>query len=95
MIIFLERNGKIFSDEKILDFLLKNKNRSLIQDYVKNLIDEENPLISFISRLILKKNYNSKLKELCIAFPTAEISFELFLKDREDEEGYLNFLKGL
>ncbi len=95
MIIFLERNGKIFSDEKILDFLLKNKNRSLIQDYVKNLIDEENPLISFISRLILKKDYNSKLKELCIAFPTAEISFELFLKDREDEEGYLNFLKGL
>lgn len=95
MIIFLERNGEIFSDEKILDFLLKNKNKSMIQDYAKNLKDNKNPLISFISELILKKDYSLKLKELCKSFPTAEISFELFLQDMEDEKGYLNFLKGL
>ncbi|MEJ5307244.1 MAG: GreA/GreB family elongation factor [candidate division WOR-3 bacterium] len=95
MIIFLEREGAIFSDEGLLEFLLKNKNKSIVVDYVKNLTDDKNLLISFVSRLILGKDFASKLKELSNVFPTAEISYEIFLKDKDDEESFSNFLKGL
>ncbi|MEO0237717.1 MAG: GreA/GreB family elongation factor [candidate division WOR-3 bacterium] len=95
MIIFLEREGSIFSDEGLLEFLLKNRNKSIVLDYVKNLTDDNNLLISFVSRLILRKDFDSKLKELNEVYPTAEISYEIFLKDKDDEESFSNFLKGL
>lgn len=95
MIISLDREGTIFSDESLLDFLLKNRNKNIILDYVKNLTDDKNLLVSFIARLILGKEFNAKLKELCDQYPTAEVSYEIFLKDKDDEECFSNFLKGL
>lgn len=91
----LERNGRVFSDEKILEFIWKHRNNELVLEYLKYILDDSNPLISFFSSYILNKDVSKQKEELKKFLATFELSFELFLKNDKDGSGFENFQKGL